>query len=477
MNRYTKGRCSWYSTFRMVALALIVPVSAIISACTAHYPVNTPIASIDALDQYSLKKTIESDKSDELLLLLSFSGGGTRAAAFSYGVLEALRDTEVNIGGRQRRLVDEVDGITSVSGGSFTAAYYGLFGDRIFSDFDEKFLKRDVQGALVNQVLSPLNWPKLWSLYYTRSDLAAEYYDELLFENKTFQDFQKPNSPVIAINATDSALGAQFTFIGKQFEPICTDLFSFPVSRAVTASSAVPGAFPSVILKNHAGECDYQPPEWAEAALKTKTVNTRRYVLANNIRAYRDVSKYPYIHLFDGGITDNLGIRAIINPTLVTGNMWEKLDSVNMEATNKLVVIAVNSRKAQDISFAKRDYSLPLFDTIGVTSSIPLDHFSFETMDLLRSSMKSWQRSITRGRCAEKMGTNGSAARNDCEARTYLIEVSFDILEDENERAHLKNLPTTFQLAPGDVDRLRAAAAKILTKSEVFQALINDLTQ
>ncbi|UCG12866.1 MAG: patatin-like phospholipase family protein, partial [Deltaproteobacteria bacterium] len=55
--------------------------------------------------------------SDELLVYLTFSGGGTRAAALSYGVLEELRDTEITISSRKRRLLDEVDAISSVSGG------------------------------------------------------------------------------------------------------------------------------------------------------------------------------------------------------------------------------------------------------------------------------------------------------------------------------------------------------------------------
>jgi NTE family protein len=62
------------------------------------------------------------------LLILAFSGGGTRAAAFAYGVLEELAATPVVLGGRPRRLLDEVDLISAVSGGSFTAAYYGLYG-------------------------------------------------------------------------------------------------------------------------------------------------------------------------------------------------------------------------------------------------------------------------------------------------------------------------------------------------------------
>ena len=198
-------------------------------------------------------------------------------------------------------------------------------------------------------------WPKLGSLYYDRSDLAADYYDELLFEKKTFKGFTRANSPLIAINATDAALGSQFTFIGPQFTPICADLLSSPVSRAVTASSAVPGAFSSVIIKNYAGTCDYQLPEWAVKALRGKKTSTRQYHhFAKNLKAYLDKENYPYIHLFDGGISDNLGIRAIINSTLPTGDIWKKLEEVNLEEIHTPAIVVVNSHSAQDVSFADR---------------------------------------------------------------------------------------------------------------------------
>ena len=76
--------------------------------------------------------------------MLAFSGGGTRAAAFSYGVLEFLRRTEV-VGpkGNKVRLLDQVDVITGVSGGSFTALAYGLYGDKLFADYEQRFLKRE----------------------------------------------------------------------------------------------------------------------------------------------------------------------------------------------------------------------------------------------------------------------------------------------------------------------------------------------
>ncbi len=255
-----------------------------LAACTAHYPVNKSIISVDAVESYSLKNESVSERSDELLLILTFSGGGTRAAGFSYGILETLADIEIMIGGQKRRLIDEIDAISSVSGGSFT----------------------------------------------------ADYYDELLFEKKTFRDILSSNSPLIAINATDIALGAQFTFHGNQFAPICSDLFSFPVSRAVTASSAVPGAFTSVIIENYAGSCDYEMPEWAARALNEPYATTHRYRHAKNLETYMNARKFPYIHLLDGGLSDNLGIRLLINITRTEGNIWTKLKEINLEETQNV---------------------------------------------------------------------------------------------------------------------------------------------
>ena len=97
-----------------------------------------------------------ADRSDELFFVMTLSGGGTRAAAFAYGVFKELRDTGVVTQGRSGRLLDEVDYISSVSGGSFTAAYYGLYGDKIFDDFERDFLRLNVQGKLISGILSPL---------------------------------------------------------------------------------------------------------------------------------------------------------------------------------------------------------------------------------------------------------------------------------------------------------------------------------
>jgi len=55
--------------------------------------------------------------------------------------------------------------------------------------------------------------------------------------------------------------------------------------------------------------------------------------------------------------------------------------------------------------------------------------------------------------------------------------VKFDATKDEHERWFFKTLPTSFSLLPEGVDRLRAAARRILAESGEFQRLLNDLRQ
>ncbi len=161
--------------FLLVRLSLLIAVILALAAGCAHYPLNKQITQVDRDSGYRGRLMGTPGNSDELLLYLTFSGGGTRASALSYGVLETLRDSEVTIGGTTRRLLDEVDAISAVSGGSFTAGYYGLFGERIFQDFEGTFLKENVQGALATRtLLNPFNWMRLYSPYFDRSDLAAE---------------------------------------------------------------------------------------------------------------------------------------------------------------------------------------------------------------------------------------------------------------------------------------------------------------
>src|SRR6476620_10271372 len=143
---------------------LLILVSVLLLDGCATRPVNPPITQADASSGYRFEVRQAKVQNKDNLVILAFSGGGTRAAAFSYGVLEFLRRTEL-IGpkGNKGRMLDEVDVITGVSGGSFTALAYGLYGEKLFDEYEQRFLKRNVQGEIVKRTLNPLNWRALWS--------------------------------------------------------------------------------------------------------------------------------------------------------------------------------------------------------------------------------------------------------------------------------------------------------------------------
>lgn len=468
----SKALLRWCPALRHWIWGIII--LAAMAGC-AHYPVNQAVRQVDPQGGYRGRNLIDPANDDQMLLMLTFSGGGTRAAAFSYGVLEALRDTSVTLRGRQRRLLDEVDWISGVSGGSFTAAYYGLFRDRTFEDFEPRFLKKDIQGDLTHGTLfNPVNWGKLFSPYYDRSDLAADYYDKNVFEGKTFADLLARKEPMIVINATDMVHGTRFSFVQDIFDVICSDLSSFPVARACAASSAVPLLLSPVTLRNHAGECDYQiPPVLAQAMLPPRDVTSRRFDLANNMLPFLDSRQKPYIHLVDGGVADNLGLRALLERVTLMGDPWSTLKANRMENVHKVVFVVVNAETEIDDKWDRWEKVPPFAAMLDSYSSIAIERYNKETVALLSESFGRWADEIRRGRCGSGPISTEPGGCGDIEF--YLIQVRFDSLEDDAERSALKRLPTSFSLKPEQVDHLKDAAHRILKQSREFRRLLADL--
>jgi NTE family protein len=454
-------------------------LAALLCASCAHYPANHLLKEVSPEGGYRLKNPSQSDRSDQLLLVLTFSGGGTRAAALAYGVMEQLAQTDITLEGRKRFLMDEVDAISGVSGGSFPAAYYGLYGQRIFDDFETRFLKRNVQKDLILETVSLGNSFRLMSSKFGRSDMAAEYYDRILFEGKTFADIQAQGGPLILINATDLVLGSHFTFTQDMFDLICSDVSAFPVSRAVAASSAVPGILTPITLYNYAGTCNYDPPAWMKRALVEPTLSRRQTQQALNYHSYLDPKKRPYIHLIDGGPSDNLGLRGAIDRLTPMGDIWHSLQYMHWENTRKVVFILVNAEKETVTDTDQLEKTVSSGDVLKYITNIPISRFNFETVELFRESARRWMQEVRSQRCQEKppAGSEGSSSPDKAPCADidfYLIEVDFDALAAE-DRAYYKNLPTSFHLDFEAVDLLRAAGRKILLHSPEFERLLRDL--
>jgi len=439
----------------------------------AHYPENARLKHYDPQSGYRFRNLSHPGNSDSLQVFLAFSGGGTRAAALSYGVLEELARTQIVWEGQSRRLLDEVDYISAVSGGSFTAAYYALYGDRIFADFEDRFLKQNIQRQLVGRLFSPLYMGRLASPYFNRSDMAAEFYDRHLFDGKTFADLLKRNRrPFLSLNATDMSLGASFQFTQEHFDYLCSDISTFPIARAVAASAAFPILLSPITVNNYGGSCGCVEPAWMVSALTNRQERTRRTVKALELRSYENAAEHPYLHLLDGGLTDNLGLRGPFEDIVAKGGIRNKIqDDLNPNLVSKLVMIIVNAAFRGDRGWDHHRQSPSIAQVTVALGTVPMNRYSFETLELLKQNVKQW----------EKEWNDGNQAAADPQRalpplQIHVVEVSFDDLQDDAERAYFAKLPTSFNLPPGAVTRLKAVAGKLLNQSETYRALLHDLT-
>src|SRR5262245_22864686 len=281
---------------------------------------------------------------------MASSGGGKRSAAFSYGVLRGLRDFQISIDGHDRRLLDEVDTIAAVSGGSFPAAYYGLHRDRLFTDFDKDFPKQDIEAYIWGIYTMPWKWEWWLNSRYGTSDEMAEVYDKLMFHGATYADLQRLGKPFIAINATDISYGTVFSFIQDYFDFICSDISSYPLARAVAASNGFPLLFTPITLENHADQCGGRAPEWI-AHYANDTRNIRQHYLAQLAQLYLDPKKTKYLHLMDGGISDNLAMRHMINRVLVYADDEDIIRRVGFDHIRRILLVSADGQASRDSSW------------------------------------------------------------------------------------------------------------------------------
>ena len=457
-------------------LLLAAACSCMLAACASR-PVNAPIKEIDRSSGYRFETRQLRDNDKENLVVLAFSGGGTRAAAFSYGVLEELRRTEiVGSNGNRIRLLQEVDVITGVSGGSFTALAYGLYGEKLFDDYEQRFLKRDVQGDLVTRFLSPGNWSALWSEGWGRSEMAAQLYDEILFQGATFRDLDNKDGPLIVATATDISTGSRLAFTQSDFDLLCSDVETVPLSRAAAASSAVPLVLSPVTLNNYGGSCGFRFPSWAEAMESQGPLSRpagRALQRYKEMKSFQDSGSRPYIHLVDGGLADNLGMRSVLEVMEVLESARTTGRRTRLDQVRRIAVFVVNSLSAPNTNWDKSVRPPNDIVILLKATGVPIDRYSYEAVELLKDITLRWKTlRHLRESGAIQAGSQSLIAAPDIEV--YAIDVSFEALHDPEETAYLNDLPTSFGLSSEAVDRLRAAAGAIVRQSPEFQRLLRD---
>ncbi|HSV59742.1 MAG TPA: hypothetical protein VLJ19_12660 [Variovorax sp.] len=193
-----------------------------------------------------------------------------------------------------------------------------------------------------------------------------------------------------------------------------------------------------------------------------------------DITNYQDSANRPYLHIVDGGVSDNLGLRGVLEA-------FEELEAsphfqqvVGFERIRRIVVVVVNSRSAPTTDWDRSPTPPGIVAQLLQSSSVPIDHFSYESVELLKDIAQRWadkrRLAVAGRRLAGESRAQAEAAVPGLEFDA--IDVSFDSIPDEKERRYFMNLLTSFVLPPEAVDRLRELGGRLLRESTIYQRLL-----
>ena len=409
--------------------------------------------------------------SADLLVLVAMSGGGKRSAAYAYGALKGMREVNVPAARGQPSLLSSLDGISGVSGGSFPAAYYGLYRDAAFGRFETDFLYADTDAQIKGIYLLPWNWGWAFDSDVGTNDYMERGYDETMFHGARFTDLKARGRPLIAISATDTNYGTPFLFTQEFFDVLCSDLEPFPVARAVAASNGFPGLFSPITLTNRAADCAGRKPGWLRRVSEADRRDplSRLGVQAALIDRYLDPNVTRYVHLVDGGVSDNLGLR-------VAGGVMENLaespraiTALGYTRLRRILVLSIDGEGAQDPSLAQTKAVGGLLSLLLRASGGQIDKYNFETLRAVSEQLQQVAQALRTARCQSGRIIDGMPCDD---VKAQLIHISLAGMPPGPQKDKLLAIPTGLTVSRPDADLLVEAGRAAIVTSEPIRLFL-----
>ena len=453
------------------AVALATCLAGCGSFGTRDAPLNLPIDG-KAEDAFAAGRTNPTE-ADDVLVGLALSGGGTRAAAFSFGVLQELDRTRMSSRTGTHSLLDRVAFVSGVSGGSVLTAYYGLKKRAALDDFRERFLLRNAEENLSTRI-DGINLVKALGGGVNDASKFSGWLSKNLYDGATFADFRKTPGPRIWINASDIYNRTAFVFGEAAFIALCSDLAQYPVADAVAASAAVPIVFAPVVIKAYPRQCVDKPPEWVERARTDPNAAPMLKHFADALYRYHEGS-VAYVKLLDGGLVDNFGLSGFTIARLSARQPFEPMSPEQAVKLRKMIVIIVDAGRGPAGDWVKTvegptgtELVMAAADT-AVAASVNAGFTAFDR------TMRDWQAELIRWRCglSPELRKRARAPENwNCrDLKITVNRVAFDQLGGERAKA-LNAVDTRFQLPADQVDFVIEAGHDALRANPVFQDFI-----
>jgi predicted acylesterase/phospholipase RssA len=415
--------------------ALAVLLSTALSACNLFS--HTNIKQSDVVTEPSRATfNVTTDRGrDDTLMILAFSGGGSRAAYWSASFMLALQRVFAS---QQLDMLAHVDAISSVSGGSLPAAYYAISTDpetsagygRVWKESTVKnLMSQNYTGRWFGNWFWPTNIAKFWFTAFDRTDIMAQTLADNMYDTRPLgrdlrmRDLQ-PDRPYLVLNATNgtrNAFGDSFTFTAEDFASIDSDINDYELSRAVMGTATFPAVFNYMTLRNYQAAGD----------------------------------SAEYLHIFDGGNVDNLGLTGVsrILTTLAENNTHY----------DRLIIILVDAYTGKSGVGNNEADSRKFFDFI-------IDSNFLDATDSLLSANR-------KQRVADFRKTFEQRYADDpvLQSHSLFYHIKFEDISDKKHRDTLQDIPTNFTISPENTASIDWAIDRLMTPENVCLTALRDL--
>jgi len=290
---------------------------------------------------------------EEVNLAVAISGGGSRSAVFSASVLEQLAYIP-DPRHPGRTILDGVDVISGVSGGSLSATYYSLYKPSDFSnqdvnvEFFQRYKSNMTTDFHMRGVAHYLTHPwEAVSKYYTRYRFVqtlGETFDQHIFKGSTFGHLHERElageSPVTLINATSLDTGKKFLFTNLNVQQNWAFDPASLIGRLPQVSPS-PDRQGLTLMAQVMGTPMFQPfgfdsinSNIGAFRVAHAVASSCAYPVIPGPSALVNYAQTGYVHLADGGVNDNSGIDSVVG--LYLGHL------AKANRSKKLVVLAIN---------------------------------------------------------------------------------------------------------------------------------------
>ncbi len=224
---------------------------------------------------------------------IALSGGGVRAAVFHLGVLARLASDE---------LLEDITFLSTVSGGSLAIGLvYTLSGNRwpgsaeylatVYPEARRRLTRTSLQRDYIARSLR-----QPWLLAQGRAKVLSESMQHCWGLTGLVRDLAI--EPRWIINATTYETGKNWRFMPQRMGDYLTGYVAnppLPLADAVAASAGFPGLIGPLVLR---------PGDFSWS----------RYIGGLEQLTPTDPPALPRLHLWDGGVYDNLGVEALLKP-------------------------------------------------------------------------------------------------------------------------------------------------------------------